>query len=52
MKKYFYNDKFKLVNLINLDKANANYLAPISPILFSNFGKLFYNYNYYYLINN
>ena len=25
---------FKLFNLINLDKANPNYLAPISPIYF------------------
>ena len=33
MKKYFNNNKTKLVNLINLDKHNTNYLIPIYPIL-------------------
>ena len=28
-------DKYKWFNLINLDKPNPKYLAPISPILFS-----------------
>ena len=32
---FYYKSKYKLVNLINLDKANAKYLAPISPILFT-----------------
>ena len=36
--------KFKLVNLINLDKANAKYLASISPILF--YKKIFFNDKY------
>ena len=32
---------YKLFSLINLDKANPNYLAPISPIWFSNIKYLF-----------
>ena len=31
---FYFNYNSKLVNLINLDKANPKYLAPIFPILF------------------
>ena len=33
--KFIYNLKSKLVNFINLDKANPKYLIPIYPILFN-----------------
>ena len=31
---YKYNNKYKIINLINLDKAYPNYLILISKILF------------------
>ena len=45
--KIFYNSNSNLFNLINLDKPNPKYLAPISPICFSNKYKFKSNYNYY-----